>query len=118
MTTIVSDFSRVDDAWRENVSGSLLKPRRESSHIMNIRLDGVGALANLFKVFPVVSETTYLLLTMFLFQIIILPVFSGLGFRWSPIIWSDYTISHKIMSIIWYDYMGSFGDSVSIFLSI
>lgn len=60
MTAVISDFSRVDDAWRKLVARRLLEPGRESPYIMDVRLDGVGALAGLFEVFLVVSDYIFI----------------------------------------------------------
>jgi hypothetical protein len=71
---------------------------------MNVRLDGVVALAGLFEVFLVVSNYIFVSNHLSL-SIIIWPVFAGLEFSWSPIIWSDYITTVKIMGIIWNDYL-------------
>ena len=108
MTAVISDFSWVNDAWREFVSRRLLKPRRECRHIMNVRFDGVGTLTGLLEIFLVVSDYTSNCIHLSL-SMIIWPVFHGLGSRWNPIIWSDCTITAKIMNIIWSDYLASWG---------
>jgi hypothetical protein len=113
MTAVISDFSRVDDAWRKFVSRRLLKPGHESPYIMEVRLDGVGALAGLFEVFLVVSDYIFVSNHLSL-SIIIWPVFAGLRFSWNLIIWPDYTITVKIMGIIWHDYIERFWDNLTV----
>ena len=73
---------------------------------MNVCFDGVGTLTSLLKVLLVVSD--YIFITSHVsLSIIIWPVFSGLGDYWGPIIWTDYSITIKIIGAIWNDYMAS-----------